>query len=144
MLLYLILWRCQDLFQFNLLFFENPLEKKGPIQYNMSHHPTCFCRRVGMADEADSKSVGGDVVWVQVPPPAPARRKRYNACGGLFPLRKILPTGTCTAKRQGSRLQRPSPRASFFIVCTLFMARAGPLPALAFLDCPFAALEKGR
>lgn len=27
-------------------------------------------RRVGMADEADSKSVAGDRVWVQVPSPA--------------------------------------------------------------------------
>ena len=29
------------------------------------------CRRVGMADEADSKSVVGNHVRVQVPPPAP-------------------------------------------------------------------------
>ena len=28
------------------------------------------CRRVGMADEADSKSVVGNHVWVQVPLPA--------------------------------------------------------------------------
>ena len=28
-------------------------------------------RHVGMADEADSKSVDGDIVWVQVPLPAP-------------------------------------------------------------------------
>ena len=27
-------------------------------------------RRVGMADDADSKSVGRKPVWVQVPPPA--------------------------------------------------------------------------
>ena len=27
-------------------------------------------RRVGMADDADSKSVGRTPVWVQVPPPA--------------------------------------------------------------------------
>ena len=30
----------------------------------------CKCRRVGMADEADSKSVVGNHVWVQVPPTA--------------------------------------------------------------------------
>ena len=29
------------------------------------------CRRDGMADVTDSKSVGGNTVWVQVPPPAP-------------------------------------------------------------------------
>ena len=29
-----------------------------------------ICRRVGMADEADSKSVVGNYVRVQVPPPA--------------------------------------------------------------------------
>ena len=28
-----------------------------------------------MVDEADSKSVGGDIVWVRVPPPAP---NKYN------------------------------------------------------------------
>ncbi len=33
--------------------------------------PSCDdCRRVGMADEADSKSVVGNNVRVQVPPPA--------------------------------------------------------------------------
>ena len=37
-----------------------------------------MCRRVGMADEADSKSVGGDVVWVQVPPPAPKQKGPAN------------------------------------------------------------------
>ena len=43
-----------------------------------------MCRRVGMADDADSKSVGGNTVWVQVPPPAPARRKRHIACDDFF------------------------------------------------------------
>ena len=28
-----------------------------------------------LADVTDSKSVGGDIVWVRVPPPAP---KQYN------------------------------------------------------------------
>ena len=37
-----------------------------------------------MADDADSKSVGGNTVWVQVPPPAPARRKRHIACDDFF------------------------------------------------------------
>ena len=35
----------------------------------------CACRCVGMVDEADSKSVASDGVWVRVPPPAPKRRE---------------------------------------------------------------------
>lgn len=31
------------------------------------------CGCVGMADEGDSKSLVGNNVWVQVPPPAPTR-----------------------------------------------------------------------
>ena len=30
-----------------------------------------------MADDADSKSVGGNTVWVQVPPPAPLSEPSY-------------------------------------------------------------------
>ena len=37
-----------------------------------------------LADETDSKSVIRKGVWVRVPPPAPARRKRYIACDELF------------------------------------------------------------
>ena len=44
------------------------------------------CRRVGMADDADSKSVGGNTVWVQVPPPAPRRN-------GLRSIQKAQPKG---------------------------------------------------
>ena len=44
------------------------------------------CRRVGMADDADSKSVGGNTVWVQVPPPAPRRN-------GLRSIQKAQPFG---------------------------------------------------
>ena len=33
-----------------------------------------FRRCDGMVDVTDSKSVGGDTVWVRVPPPAPRRR----------------------------------------------------------------------
>ena len=32
-----------------------------------------MCRCDGMVDVADSKSAGGDSVWVRVPPPAPAK-----------------------------------------------------------------------
>ena len=32
-----------------------------------------LCRCDGMVDVTDSKSVGGDTVWVRVPPPAPKK-----------------------------------------------------------------------
>ena len=35
-----------------------------------------------MVDEEDSKSFGGDIVWVRVPPPAP---KQYNP-NQIFPV----------------------------------------------------------
>ena len=34
-----------------------------------------MCRCDGMVDVADSKSAGGDSVWVRVPPPAPSSEK---------------------------------------------------------------------
>ena len=40
-----------------------------------------MCRCDGMVDVADSKSAGGDTVWVRVPPPAP---NQYNP--NLFPI----------------------------------------------------------
>ena len=43
-----------------------------------------MCRCDGMVDVADSKSAGGDSVWVRVPPPAPRRSKLYIACSDLF------------------------------------------------------------
>ena len=46
------------------------------------------CRRVGMADEADSKSVVGNHVWVQVPLPAvgkpPGNLILYGYLGVFF------------------------------------------------------------
>ena len=50
------------------------------IRYN--NRVTCRCD--GMVDVADSKSAGGDSVWVRVPPPAPRRSKLYIACSDLF------------------------------------------------------------
>ena len=44
------------------------LAKRVKMMYNIK----VPCRRDGMADVTDSKSVGGDTVWVQVPPPAPS------------------------------------------------------------------------
>ena len=37
-----------------------------------------MCRCDGMVDVADSKSAGGDSVWVRVPPPAP-KKGRHGA-----------------------------------------------------------------
>ena len=37
-----------------------------------------------MADVTDSKSVGGDTVWVQVPPPAPNPEAFRNQGFGIF------------------------------------------------------------
>ena len=42
-----------------------------------------MCRSGGMADATDSKSVGSDTVWVQVPPSAP-RNKRYQKVSLIF------------------------------------------------------------
>ena len=47
--------------------------KKNVIQYNTFRANNKICRCVGMADEADSKSVVSDGVWVRVPPPAPTK-----------------------------------------------------------------------
>ena len=38
------------------------------------------CRCDGMVDVTDSKSVGGDTVWVRVPPPAPIQRGHPFGC----------------------------------------------------------------
>ena len=48
-----------------------------------------------MADATDSKSVVGNNVWVQVPPPAPARRKRHIACDELFHFVKLIARSFC-------------------------------------------------
>ena len=37
-----------------------------------------------MVDVTDSKSVGGNTVWVRVPPPAPRRSKLCIACSDFF------------------------------------------------------------
>ena len=59
-------------------------------------------RRVGMADDADSKSVVGNHVWVQVPPPAVKNKSRTKVlllffCGAgplkLLGQRSLHPSG---------------------------------------------------
>ena len=59
------------------------LANKPCIAYNNS----CSIPLAGvmeLVDVADSKSAGGNSVWVRVPPPAPARHKRHIACDELF------------------------------------------------------------
>ena len=41
-------------------------------------------RSDGMADVTDSKSVGSDTVWVQVPPSAPNKKQHPQGCCFLF------------------------------------------------------------
>ena len=44
-----------------------------------------FIRRIGgMADATDSKSVGSNTVWVQVPYPAPIINKKMSYLAHLF------------------------------------------------------------
>ena len=47
----------------------------------MNGNVSTVSRRVGMADEADSKSVVGNHVWVQVPSPALNDANLNKACG---------------------------------------------------------------
>ena len=42
------------------------------------------CRSGGTADATDSKSVGGNFVWVQIPPAAVFRKKGTGFCLCLF------------------------------------------------------------
>ena len=51
----------------------------------------------------DSKSVGGDIVWVRVPPPAPARRKLHIACGA-FLCSALMLAGTSGGALKGALL----------------------------------------
>lgn len=59
------------------------LANKPCIAYNIS----CSIPLAGvmeLVDVADSKSADGNIMWVRVPPPAPARHKRHIACDELF------------------------------------------------------------
>ena len=55
---------------------------------SLKFSPTAELRKIGrcdgMVDVADSKSADGNIMWVRVPPPAPARHKRHIACDELF------------------------------------------------------------
>ena len=59
---------------------------KTPLPYFESYANIIFvsCRHVGMADEADSKSVVGNHVWVQVPLPALKREALFNKKNRAF------------------------------------------------------------
>lgn len=51
----------------------------------MGSHPCHACGCGGMADAQDSKSCGGDLVWVQVPPSA-SKGAKQNRIGLRFAL----------------------------------------------------------
>ena len=48
------------------------------------------CRLVGMADEVDSKSIGGDTVRVQVPRPALLGRGKTVGNPGVIPVSAVF------------------------------------------------------
>ena len=53
------------------LFLEKTFKKGLDFLPFVEYNNQVICRCGGMADATDSKSVGSDTVWVQVPPPAP-------------------------------------------------------------------------
>ena len=74
---------------------------KTPLPYFESYANIIFvsCRHVGMADEADSKSVVGNHVWVQVPLPAVKREALFNKKNRVF----IMPvSAVCFAAEERS------------------------------------------
>lgn len=54
----------------NLLLFQRKKYLQNTQSYDRIINVAKIGRHVGMADEADSKSVDGNIVWVQVPLPA--------------------------------------------------------------------------
>ena len=71
-----------------------------------------------MVDVTDSKSVGGDTVWVRVPPPAPRQNKAMRSCGGtstatstddlVFPFQpRPADAGLASDRETGSDLDCP-------------------------------------
>ena len=50
------------------------------IDYNNKAFASELRRSGGMADATDSKSVGSDTVWVQVPPSAPKNKRHPVGC----------------------------------------------------------------
>ena len=59
------------------------LANKPCIAYNISYSIP-LAGVMELVDVADSKSADGNIMWVRVPPPAPARHKRHIACDELF------------------------------------------------------------
>ena len=71
-----------------------------------------------MVDVTDSKSVGGNTVWVRVPPPAPRQNKAMRSCGGtstatstddlVFPFQpRPADAGLASDRETGSDLDHP-------------------------------------
>ena len=85
------------------------------------NQPSKMRRRVGMADDADSKSVVGNHVWVQVPPPALKNKSRMKILLLFLRIETLKPTGSkvFTALRltsPGGQLALPC-FCSFLVTC---------------------------
>ena len=69
-----------------------------------------MCRCDGMVDVADSKSAGGDTVWVRVPPPAPIKRGHPRGCALLIGASLICsanrPPAAGLIEKQGKQVMR--------------------------------------
>ena len=52
------------------------------LQYALRIVRIEFAGVMELVDVADSKSAGGDIVWVRVPPPAPKQMPTFDAVGG--------------------------------------------------------------
>ena len=62
--------------------FEKKMKRGLEISVKPLYNPTIFAGVLELVDEADSKSVVSDNVWVRVPPPAP--KQATPTGGGLF------------------------------------------------------------
>ena len=114
-----------------------------------------MCRCDGMVDVADSKSAGGDSVWVRVPPPAPLRndlcmsddrasafistakvflRSNPQSLRWIASLFLIKPSLTCS-------VAPPFQNANISLVCILVFL---PMLENSRTPCLFVHFTKGR
>lgn len=93
-----------------------PIDFWNFIGYNKQ----VICRCGGMADATDSKSVDGDIVWVQVPPPAPLVPESLFSDSGYFFVLFYNPNRIEQEKRESSVQLRWLPLFGFSNILLLF------------------------